>query len=221
MCSMISRCRLFAMAIIVPGMIAGFGVLAAQAPQAEKAEPKKAAANEKHERGKFVAFKDGILSINANSGATLENKIPENTKVSVWNDTESTFKPVATAEALAQAKPGTWMVVSVSNQNVSIRIGAKKRQTTGTFVSFKDERLLMLGKNLGESFTKKYGNNVHFNKFRKDVPVYESIDGGEYKLVEGTPGKILPNVKEGTLVTVHGEGDDNITLIQVGEHKAK
>jgi len=81
--------------------------------------------------------------------------------------------------------------------------------------------LLMLGKNLGESFTRKYGNNVHFNKFRLDVPVYESIDGGEYKLVEGTPGKILPNVKEGTLITVHGEGDDNITLIQIGEPKAK
>ena len=88
-------------------------------------------------------------------------------------------------------------------------------------MSYKDNRLLVLGKNLGESFTKKYGNNVHFNKFREDVPLYESIDGGEYKLVEGTPGKILPNVKEGTLITVHGEGDDNITLIQIGEPKAK
>jgi len=221
MCSMISRCRLFAIAIIMPGMIAGLGVLAAQASQAEKAEPKKAAPKEKQERGRFVAFKDGILSINANSGATLENKIPENTKVSVWNDKENTFKPVATAETLAQTKPGTWMVVSVSDQNVSIRIGARKGMTIGTFVSFKNDRLLMLGKNLGESFTKKYGNNVHFNKFRENVPVYESIDGGEFKLVEGTPGKILPNVKEGTLITVHGEGDDNITLIQIGEPKAK
>ena len=78
---------------------------------------------------------------------------------------------------------------------------------------------MLLGKNLGESFTKKYGNNLHFNKFADNVPAYESIDGGEYKLI-GTANKTLGNVKEGTLVTVHAEGDDNITFIQIGVPKA-
>ena len=31
--------------------------------------------------------------------------------------------------------------------------------------------------------------------------------------------KTLGNVKEGTLVTVHAEGDDNITFIQIGVPK--
>jgi len=80
--------------------------------------------------------------------------------------------------------------------------------------------LLMLGKDLGEKFTKKYGNNLHFNKFRNDVPAYESVDGGEYKLI-GTANKVLSDVKEGSVLTVHGEGDDNITLVQIGVPKKK
>ncbi|MEK6262722.1 MAG: hypothetical protein AABP62_29340 [Planctomycetota bacterium] len=174
----------------------------------------------KTERGKFVSFKDGTLTLKANSGALIGNKIPESTKTLVWNYDEGAYKPADTAATLNQAKVGTWFVVGVANENVTIRIGARKGSTTGTFVSFKDDRLLILGKDLGESFTKKYGNNVHFNKFVEDIPVYESIDGGDFKLI-GTPKAALSNVKEGTIITVHGEGDDNITLIQIGVPKKK
>ena len=85
-------------------------------------------------------------------------------------------------------------------------------------MSFKDDRLLILGKDFPASFTKKYGNSVHFKKFAETIPVYESIDGGEYKLA-GTPSTVLGNVKEGTIITVHSEGDDNFTLIQIGVSK--
>jgi hypothetical protein len=62
---------------------------------------------------------------------------------------------------------------------------------------------------------KKYGDNLHFHTFAEDVPAYESIDGSDYKLI-GTANKVLGDVKEGTILTVHAEGDDNITLIQIG-----
>ncbi len=174
----------------------------------------------KTERGKFVSFKDGTLTIKANSGDLLANKIPENTKTLIWNNSEGKYTPAETAAVLSQAKVGTWFMVGVANENVTIRVGARKGTTTGTFVSYKNDRLLMLGKDLGESYTKKYGNNLHFNKFSDEVTVYESIDGGDYKLI-GSAKETLPNVKEGTIITVHGEGDDNITLIQIGVPKKK
>lgn len=187
---------------------------AAQAPAAEKpAQKANPVAKSKTVWGKYVSFTDGTLTIQANSGAMIENKIREATKALVWNTEENAYKPAPTTDALKQAKPGTWMVVGESAG--LIRIGARKGRTVGTFISFKNERLLLLGKDLGESYTKKYGNNLHMNKFRDDVPAYESIDGGEYKLV-GTANKVLPQVKEGTTLTVYGEGDDNITRIDIG-----
>ena len=169
--------------------------------------------------GRFVSFKDGTVTIQDNSGASIGTKIPESTKTLVWNNDENKYKPASTAETLKQAKPGTLVVVQVANEMVTVRVGARKGQTVGTFVSFKNDRLLILGKDLGESFVKRYGNNVHFNKFREDTPVYESIDGGPYKLVAGSHRTILANVREGTVMTVHAEGDDNITLIQIGVPK--
>jgi hypothetical protein len=178
----------------------------------------KPAPKEQIERGRFVSFQDGTLTLSANSGATFANKIPATAKILVWNNEASAFRPATAAETLDRVEQGTWFVVRKSNENVTLQIGSRKSQTVGTFVSYKDDRLLMLGKNLGESYVKKYGNNVHFHKFRDDVPAYESIDGGEYKLI-GMANKVLGNVKEGTLVTVHGQGDDNITLVQIGVPK--
>lgn len=172
----------------------------------------------KNSWGKLVSFKDSILTIRLNSDALVETKIPENVNTLVWSNEQNAYKPVSSADALSQAKPGTWTVVNVSNENVTVRLGARKGSSAGTFVSFKDDRLLMLGKDLANSFTKKYGNNIHMNKLRDDVMAYESIDGGDYQLL-GSANKVLGSLKEGTLVTVHGEGDDNITMIQIGMPK--
>ena len=223
-----SRRYIAAYAGAVLGLIAVLGIVpgafvTAKASAEDKVEQKvekkdKVAQKEKTERGRFVSFQDGTLIIQDNSGALLETKVPASAKTLVWNDGEKLYKPAATVAALSQVQPGIWFYVHVGGENVAIRIGSRKGVTTGTFVSFKDNRLLILGTNLGESFTKKYGNSVHFHKFRDDVPVYESIDGGEYQLI-GTPGTVLGNVKEGTIVTVHGEGDDNITHVQIGVPK--
>ena len=58
------------------------------------------------------------------------------------------------------------------------------------------------------------------NKFADDVPVHESIDGGDFEFA-GNPAKVLPTVKEGTIITVYGAGDDNITRIEIGVPKKK
>ena len=189
------------------------------ADKARDQAPEKAAAKsgpkEKYEWGKFVSFKHGTLTLKANSGALLENRIPENAKALVWNDEVRDYQLAGVAEALNQAQVGTWTVVQIAKETATIRLGARKDRVVGTFVSFKNDRLLILGKNLPESAIKKYGNTLHFNKLPEGVPVHESVDGGEYKLI-GTANKVLGNVKEGTLVTFHSEGDDNITLIQIG-----
>ncbi len=171
--------------------------------------------------GKLVSFEGGTLTLESNAGELL-----------VWHGLDETTETLrfdaaagkhlradSTADALGQAQAGTW--TAVTDRRAKIYLGAKKGQVVGTFVSFKDGRLLLLGKDLGDnSYTRKYGNNLQFNRFCDDVPVQESIDGGEYKLI-GTANKVLGDVKEGTVLTVHGEGDDNITLVQIGVPKKK
>ncbi len=189
----------------------------------EKTPKKKAedgSQKSKMEYGRFVSMKNRTLTIQTNSGDFIENILPENTKTSVWDNSADKYVMAETTEALAKVKAGTWVVVNVANENLTVRIGSRKGSTVGTFVSFKNDRLLMLGKDLDERFTKKYGNNLHFNKFRDDVPAYESVDGGDYQLI-GMANKALGNVKEGTVLTVHAEGDDNITLVQIGVAKSK
>ncbi len=180
--------------------------------------PDNADQKDKSGYGKFVSFKDGTLTLKGNYSGLLWSNIPEKTPVVHWDDAANKYVPSGTAEVLSKVEAGTWTTVAPNKE--LIRIGAKKGQTTGTFVSFKDDRLLMLGKDLGPSFTKKYGNQLHFHKFAAGVPVYESIDGGEYQPV-GTAETVLPKVKEGTVLTVHGAGDDNITRIDIGVPKSK
>jgi len=145
----------------------------------------------------------------------IATKIIDNTTIFVWDNATVKYQPATAAQTLDRVEPNTWTMVYSAPNQVTLRLGSRKGQTVGTFVSFKDDRLLILGKNLGESYVKKYGNNVHFNKFRADTPIYESIDGGEHKLV-GLANKVLPSVREGTVLTVYGEGDDNILRVDIG-----
>jgi beta-lactamase regulating signal transducer with metallopeptidase domain len=193
--------------------------LVAAEPATKANHDRKIEAMEKSGRGKFVSFENGKLTLLGNSGSLLVwNSLPAGLTGVQFNHTEKKFLPVADATAaLSQAKPGMWVQVFL-DKGASVRIDERKGATTGTFVSYKDQRLLILGTNLGASFTKKYGNQVHFNKFAAGVPIYESIDGGAYKLT-GVAEQVLPNVLEGTIVTVHAEGDDNITMIQLGVPK--
>ncbi|OAI57977.1 hypothetical protein AYO49_01675 [Verrucomicrobiaceae bacterium SCGC AG-212-N21] len=168
--------------------------------------------------GKFVSFQNGTLRLKGNYSPLVWHNIPEKIEVVRWDDAAGKYVPAGTAEVLSKVEAGTWIIVG--DKKSLIRVGARKGRTTGTFVSFKDERLLMLGKDLGPSYTKKYGNQLHMNKFAEGVPVYESIDGGEFEFA-GYTAEVLPKVKEGAIITVYGAGDDNITRIEIGAPKAK
>jgi len=182
------------------------------APKNTEAQPA-ADQNDKFGYGKFVSFKDGTLTLKGNYGGLVWKNIPEKIEVVRWDNAADKYVPAGNAEVLSKVEAETWTIV-VANKAL-IRIGARKGSTTGTFVSFKGERLLMLGTNLTGSYVKKYGNQLHMNKFAADVPVYESIDGGDYTFA-GHPVTILPKVKEGVIITIHGAGDDNITRIDIG-----
>lgn len=187
---------------------------AAEGPAADQADQK-----DKSGYGKFVSYKDGTLTLKGNYSGLVWNNLPDKTPVVRWDDATGKYEPAgAASDVLSRVEAGTWIIVG--GNKALIRVGARKGRTTGTFVSFKNDRLLMLGKDLGPSYTKKYGNNLHFNKFSDDVPVYESIDGGDFEYV-GNPAKVMPTIKEGATITVHGAGDDNITRIEIGVPRAK
>jgi len=163
-------------------------------------------------RGKFLSFENGALKLQGNHQVYLWTKIPDHVKVFEYRPATKAYEPVPAA-ALAKIPPGKWTLVT--DQGAAIRIGSRGGMTTGTFVSFKDQRLTMLGTNLGPSYAKKYGNVLKFNRFAPNVPVEESVDGGPYQRI-GVAENVLGDVREGTILRVHGEGDDNITLIQLG-----
>lgn len=183
----------------------------------KKADP--AASQAKTYWGRFVSFNERTLTIETNSRDSIATQIPADAKASVWNGSLGKHESVPTTAALTQAKVGSLVAVSVADSgDLTLRIGARKGATIGTFVSYKDGRLQIAATNLSEQYTKKYGNVVRFNKFRDDVPAFRSIDGGEYRPV-GTANETLGRVRPGTIVTVHGEGDDNTTLVQIGVPK--
>jgi hypothetical protein len=200
------------------GFFTRIEIVVKKQPAADNGEAKAPASattdqKEKSGYGKFVSFKDGTLTLKGNYSGLVWNSIPEATPVVRWDDATSKYEPAGKAEVLGKVEPGTWIIVA--GNKALIRVGARKGRTTGTFVSFKDERLLMLGKDLGPGYTKKYGNQLHMNKFADDVPVYESVDGGPFEYA-GNTATVLPKVKEGAIVTVYGAGDDNITRIEIG-----
>jgi len=173
---------------------------------------------EKVDRGRFVTFKNRVLTVEANSGAHVSMTMSSNLNFVIWDGATSTYKPANPRQALAQAKAGTWTVIQTGTNSTTVRFGAPKGSTAGTFVSFKEGRLLILGKNSGGRQAKNNGRSLHFNTFRADVPAFASIDGSEYRPI-GTANEVLGDVKEGSIITVHGEGDDNITLVQIGVPK--
>lgn len=186
-------------------------------PAAEKAAVK-GNAKSSVVRGRFVSAKNGTLTVQANSGELIESKIFRSLKTTVWNDAAAKYVPTDTIKALKQVQVGTAIFVHGTDRNGTLRIGSRKGITSGTFVSYEQDRLLMLGTNLGEFYTKKYGNSVRFNKFRDDVPAFKSIDGREYRAI-GSANEALRDLKQGTILHVYNEGDDNVTLVQIGERK--
>ena len=169
--------------------------------------------------GTFVSFKNGALILKGSAGSLGWASIPEQTEIFHWDAAARDYKSASPADTLTKTEVGTWVFVAANKAH--IRLGAAKEgHVTGTFVSFKDDVTLLLGKDLPVSdFTKKYGNQLKFPKFADNLPVFESIDGGEYTLA-GTPSTTLPKLKEGTLVTVYfGPADGSFIRIEIGVKK--
>lgn len=169
-------------------------------------------------RGRFVSAKNGTITVQAHSGELIERRYFRGLKTTVWNDAAAKYVPMDAVAALKQAKAGTLIFIDGNDRNGTLRVGSRKVITSGTFVSYEQDRLLMLGTNLGEVYTKKYGNSVRFNRFRDDVPAFKSINGGEYRAI-GLANDALRNLKQDTILHVHSEGDDNVTLVRIGESK--
>ncbi len=203
---------------ILSGIVTMLGIvplnlIAADAPAAEKTSQM-----EKAGWGTFVSFKDGTLTLKGNAGELVWNNITEKTKVFL-SENSDLDKPSGIVGVLSKVEVGTW--VFVAGNKTLIRVGAAKEgHITGTFVSFKNDRMLLLGKDLKPgNFTKKYGNQLNFGKFSESVAVFESIDGGDFTLA-GTPATALPKIQEGTLVTVYyGQTDGSFVRIEIGVPK--
>ena len=106
--------------------------------------------------------------------------------------------------------------------NVTIRIGEKKVPFVGKFLGFKNDVLLFRVTDPNGPYPRLYGNVLNF-KMREDIPVYESIDGGDYTWI-GTPRTALVNVKEGANITIYHHyktEDDEFYLVLVGVSKKK
>ena len=165
--------------------------------------------------GKFVSFQNGALTVHRLDGKFLVwNQFPAQTKFVQFDAAAERFRPVESIEAFKNVKVGTWIQVADS----TVRIGEEDRRITGSILSFKDQRLLLMGKDPESSYLKVYGPTVHFSKFREDIPAYRSIDGGEYQLI-GTANQALADAKEGEIVTLHDEGEGNWTYIEIGVKK--
>jgi beta-lactamase regulating signal transducer with metallopeptidase domain len=206
---------LYAAALGVAVLLGGlpWRIVAAETPAASQPAPSTKSGSA---RGRFVSFVDGTLTIEANDGSLFANQVPASAKGLKWG--AGKYEPADPIAFLKGAAAGTYCRIIVDKDTVTVYLDARKDQTIGTVVAFKDGRLLMLGKSLGVSYVKKYGNQVHFNRFRDDTPAYESVDGGAYQRI-GTANKVLSTAREGAFVTVHGEGDDNITAIYIGVPK--
>ncbi len=208
-------------------MIAALTLVGATRAQEVKAEqpkeaPAQASTDQKNKAGggTFVSFKDGTLTLKGNAGELVWNNITEKTKVFL-SENSDLDKSSGIVGVLSKVEAGTW--VFVAGNKSFIRVGAAKEgHVTGTFVSFKNDRMLLLGKDLKPgNFTKKYGNQLSYGKFSESVPVFESVDGNDLTLA-GTPSTTLPNIKEGTLVTVYyGQTDGSFVRIEIGVPKQK
>ncbi|MCE9607329.1 MAG: M48 family metalloprotease [Planctomycetia bacterium] len=175
-------------------------------------------AKPKSHSGRFVSAHHGTLTLQANSGELIDSKIFRSLKTTVWSDAAEKFVPTDTIAALRQLKVGTVVIVDGVGRNGTLRIGSRERVMTGTFVSYENDRLSMLRTNVRERLTKNPTADVRFEKFRDEVPAYESIDGGEYRPV-GMANDVLSRVNAGAILHVHSDGNDTVTLLRIGVPK--
>ncbi len=173
----------------------------------------------KNGAGKLVSFQHGALTVRRLDATLLRwAKLPAKTKFVHYDHAAEKFTPLEVDKPFQNAKPGTWIQVYLTPGVPTAKIGEEDRKIRGHFISFKDERLLIQSKDFNLKYFRRYGTTVHLRKFKDDLRAYESIDGGDYKLV-GTANEVLPRIKEGTVITLHDEGEGNFTWVDIGLKK--
>jgi hypothetical protein len=181
----------------------------------------------KQGQGAFVSFQNGTLTLTGKDGATLVwSGIDDSTKAFVAKGVDDGpdrgYRPAeaATTATLSGVEPGTKVFVGSwfgYDKRQGVFIGLNRGLTKGTFVSYKEGDLSLLGVGGPKgSFTQKYGNSLFLRDVPDQTPVEESIDGAPFAPA-GTAKTALPKVGEGSLVTVEFFGEGKITAIRIGE----
>jgi len=106
--------------------------------------------------------------------------------------------------------------IGVPKRRMERYIGQTRGPVRGTFVSFKDGVLRVLGKGVN-SFAENEYERLIAQRIGTNIPIVESIDGSEYR-----PATIdsLSTLKEGAIVTIR-KVQDVILEIQIGTPKKK
>lgn len=186
-----------------------WSLVAAESPKSDQAKSTQSSG-----AGDFVSYQDGTLKLQGAGGPLVWTNVGENFKTFPRDEDGRPMQPVDTIETLSKLKPG--MAVRVNVEKSEITFGVDEA-THGTFVSYKEGKLTLIGRaeELGPGFTNKYGTTLS-PQIDPKTPVWESIDGGEFKQV-GT-AEALNSVKEGTIITLRGK-NDRILSIQIGVKK--
>lgn len=105
--------------------------------------------------------------------------------------------------------------IGESKRKIERYVGQSRGPVRGHFVSFRDGILQILGRGVRSLVANEYDRTFRA-RIAADIPVFESIDGGEYQLV-GT-AEALKNVKEGTIVTIQ-KVEEVVLAVQIGVAK--
>ncbi|HUP79387.1 MAG TPA: hypothetical protein VM260_12625, partial [Pirellula sp.] len=156
---------LVAVLLVVP-----WTIVAAEEPISDNAKSKQQSG-----AGEFVSYQHGKLTLRGRGGPLVWNNIDEKIKTFERDEDGRDLKQVGTVEALSKLQAG--MAVRVNVEKAEIYFGADE-QTHGTFVSYKNGKLTLIGRaeELGDSFTKKYGTTLS-PQIDPKTPVFESVDG--------------------------------------------
>jgi hypothetical protein len=174
--------------------------------------------------GRYVSFQHDTLTLKGNSGELVWHNLSKETKVFRWDDAAHQYLPIGDVETLSKVERGVWVFVAEGRAKIQVGAG-EESHVDGTFISFKNDRLLMQGKDLG-NYAQNKKSQIQFEKFAENVPVFANTANGACKLI-GAAETILPTLKERTPITVFAEGDVsqdridllNITRIEIGTAK--
>ncbi len=107
--------------------------------------------------------------------------------------------------------------IGTPRRTIERYIGQTRGTVRGTYMSFKDGILRIRGKGVTSLAANEYERSMNL-RIADNIPVFESIDGGEYQ-PRGT-AEVLKTLKEGEVVTIR-KVEEVIMDIRIGVPKTK